>query len=425
VGQAGQHMQQASSQLDQRQPQPATQEQDQALQALQAARQALGLQLGQMGEMQMAGAPFDERLLDILSQQREQMGLLQRLSEDLSALNDLVSRQDAEGKKTAEELAKPEGERQPQPLAAAEKEIAERATEVGRRIGEYDQESAAHVAKAQEQLGEAAGKLEQAQLQEARPPQEQGLAELKQGRDILQDKFKRILALLAQLQSQRRELGEEGQEEPETPEPGSLDELIELANNLVELQRLARDQEGTKDQTAQAEPERAEALAPEQGKLKGRAEDLSGKVERLLPEPAGDIRQAGEEMGQAQEKLGARLPKPAVGHQESALQSLYRADEVMSATLRDMLAHEMQMMVQMMVPSQTLDPRDEMRLRLAGLEALAEQMGMGAWRVGLPPQARQEVSQSLQERFPRGYEALLRTYFQNLAQSQERAGGGQ
>jgi hypothetical protein len=97
----------------------------------------------------------------------------------------------------------------------------------------------------------------------------------------------------------------------------------------------------------------------------------------------------------------------------------------MMATLREMLAQELQMMAQMMVPSQTLDPRDEMRLRLAGLEALANEMGTGAWRVGLPPQARQEITQSLQDRFPKGYEALLRAYFQNLAQSEQPAAKGQ
>jgi hypothetical protein len=425
VGQAGQHMEQAAGQLGQQQPGPATQEQDQALQALQAARQALGTQLSQMGQMQMAGAPFDQRLLDILSQEREQMGLLQRISGDLNALNQLVARQKAEGEKTAEEVAKPAGERRPQPLASEQKEVAEKAGEVGRSVGEYDQESAAHLTRAQTELGQAAGKLEQAQPEEARPPQDEGLAQLKQGRDVLQNKFKRILDLLAQLQSQRQELGEGGQQEPEAPEMGSLDDLLELANNLVELQRLDRDQEGTKDATAQAEPEKAEALAPDQGKLKGRAEDLSHKAQRLTPEPAGDIAQAGQEMGRAQENLGARLPKPAVGHQESALQGLRRAEDVMTATLREMLTHELEMMARMMVPSQTLDPRDEMRLRLAGLEALAEQMGTGAWRVGLPPQARQEITQSLQDRFPKGYEAFLRAYFQNLAQSQEPAVKGQ
>ena len=54
------------------------------------------------------------------------------------------------------------------------------------------------------------------------------------------------------------------------------------------------------------------------------------------------------------------------------------------------------------------------------LEALAEQLAMGSWRVSLQPRAREEISQSLQERFPKGYEKLLRAYFQNLAQSEER-----
>jgi len=427
VSQAGEHMQEASSQLGQRQPAPAAAEQDQALQALAAAREALSLQLSQMAQMQMAAMPFDQRLLDILSQQREQLGLLQRIAEDLGALNELVARQEATGQKTVEEVKKPQGERQSQPLAATEKEVAARSGEVAQRIGQYDQESSGHVAKAQTQLEQAAGKLAQAQVEEARPPQEGGLAELRQGRDVLQDKFKRILDLLAQLQAQRRELaeGEHGQEEAGAPELGSLDELIQLANNLVELQRLTGDQEGTRDETAGAEPEQAEGLAPEQGQLKGRAEDLSQKAQQLTPEPAGQIGEAGQEMGHAAQSLGARLPLPAVGHQESALRSLHQAEQGMNSALGEMLQRELQMMAMMMTPSQTFDPRDEMRLRLAGLEALAEQAAAGTWRVVLPPQAREEVTQSLQDRFPKGYEALLRAYFQNLAQSPGQGAEGQ
>jgi len=418
AAQAAQEMQQATDQLDQGQPQQATQEQDQALAALKAARQALSAQLSQLAQRQFAQLPFDARMLDILSQQRDQLGLLQHISEDISALNQLVQSQESEGRKTEEELLKPEAERQAEPLAREERALAEKADEVAGSIAQYDQESSKHVARAQDHLQGAAEKLEQSDLQGAKPPQEAALDELKQGRNILQEKFAEILKLLAQLQQQRQDSGQGESQPPGMPEAGSLDDLIELANNLVELQRLARDQEGTRDETAQAEGQEAQELAPEEGRLAERADDLAGKAQRLTPEPAAGIRQAGRDMGEAEARLQARQPLPALGHQDSALRGLRQAEQGLSQALQGMLQQQLQMLAQMMVPSQTFDPRDEMRLRLAGLEALAEQMAVGSWRVGLPPRAREEVSQSLQERFPKGYEELLRAYFQNLAQGE-------
>ena len=420
LAQAGEEMQEATDQLDQRQPEQAAQEQDQALAALEAARQALSAQLSQLAQMQFAQLPFDQRLLDILSQQRDQLGLLQRISEDIIALNQLVQRQEAEGRKTDEELQKPEADRRPEPLAREERNLAEKADEVAESIARYDQESSQHVGQAQDLLVRAADELEQGDLAGARPPQVEGLAQLKKGRDVLQDKFKRILELLAQLEQQRQEFGEGEPEPPGMPEMASLDDLIELANNLVELQRLAGDQEGTRDETAQTQPEEAPQLAPGQGQLEERAQDLARKAQRLSPEPAADIRLAGQEMDQAEARLEVRQPRPALGHQEAALRGLRQAEQQMSLALQEMLLQQLQMLAQMMAPSQTFDPRDEMRLRLAGLEALAEQMAAGSWRVALPPRAREEISQSLQERFPKGYERLLRAYFQNLAQSEER-----
>lgn len=417
LAQAAQQMQQATDRLDRNRPQEATQAQDEALRALEEARQALGARLAQLAQMQTGQVPFDGRLLDILSQQREQLALLERLSRDLGALAELVGRQEAENRNTASELRKPEGERRAEPLAQEQQALARRAEEVNRSVAQYDQESSQHLGRAGAQLQEAARRLQQKQLAEARPAQETGLEELKQARNVLQEKFGKILELLAQLEAQRQELAQAGEAPPGgSPEVGSLDDLIELANNLVELQRLRGDQEETRDQTAQSPPEEAEKLAPRQGRLRERAEDLASRSQRLTPQPAQDIREAGRRMAEARDQLRERRPRPALAHEEAALARLRRAEAAMSQSLQQMLQQQLQALAQVVVPSATLDPRDEMRLRLAGLEALVEQMSAGSWRVALPPRAREEIRQSLQERFPPGYEKLLRAYFQNLAQ---------
>jgi len=416
LDQAGQKMQEATERLDERRPGPAAKAQDEALAALQDARKALGLQLSRLAQMQMALSEFDQRMLDILTQQRDQMNLLMQIAEDVSALGELLQRQEEQSRNTAAEAGKPEADRQPEPLAQEQKDIAAEAGDMAESVARYDQESSGHVARAESRLEEAAGELAKPDFEKARPPQAEGLAELKQGRDILQKKFKRILELLSQLEQLRQNMAAEGHPASGLPEMGSLDDLIELANNLVEVQRLAGDQEGTHQETSQAEAEQARALAGEQQRLKDRAGDLSQKAQRLTPRPAADIRRAGGEMAQAEDRLRASLPQPALGHQESALGSLRRAEAAMNDALQQALQQQLQMMAQMLLPRPSVDPRDEMRLRLAGLEAIAEQMASGSWRVQLPPRAREEVTQSMQERFPRGYERLLRTYFQNLAQ---------
>jgi hypothetical protein len=440
----------AAQDLENQRPQDAAADQQKALDQLNQAAGNLNYQLQLARQKQTR----DAALAQVEAQERAAVDAFDQAARKLSDLDQLTARQQDVRDRTqalGERMgAKPpaappapeESRKQAGALADQQRDLQNQTGQLGDLLRPLDRDVAKALAAATPPQKAAAEHLDRSAPAPAAQEQDRALARLADARKHLGKKLEDIVDLLKTLDAKRQDLAREaGENQPETappqpPGPGepAVDDLLKLAGALVDVNKL-RDQQGQTRTATAAESQRArdpKAKPNPQtlGQLAGRqdehgqdAQELGQRMDGWDPEGRlgvaqvqSAVREAAQSMQRAAQDLKQAQPAPAVGNQTQALDHLQTAFAAVTRAFES-AAHEVQQQLQVAQQQRATDPREyDPMSRPPGQLGPEDLARLRLWNVNLPPRVRDEIIAVLSDRFPAGYEELLRRYYQDLSQ---------
>ncbi len=359
-------------------PQPPTrqQQQQQATEALRQAEKKLGDEIAQLEKAQ------------------EQLAQLQESRQDVG---ELLEQQRGLETETAKVALQQQNQQQPAPtppqLGQQQEQLAQRAQEAQRQMADAPQAAQA-MQQAQRNMETAKGNLEKSAPAEARPPQQEAIAQLEKTRDALDSR-------IADLQEQL------GQQAPSPSLEQALSQLEQAQERIAEAQgNMPGQMQKGSEQLREAQQSVSQAM--EQSNLPASAQQA--------------MREAQKSLSEATAQAGAQQADPARQAASSAQQQLAQAQAAMAMAMQGMTPG--QPMPGMPSPG----PGDENMMSqgdgnrqgesqgVSGQTARGGANGHNAEFLGLPERDRAALQQSQAEKYPEEYGTMIEQYLRNLSQ---------
>jgi hypothetical protein len=196
--------------------------------------------------------------------------------------------------------------------------------------------------------------------------------------------------VLDKLQKAQQQLG------PLVEEAPTLSDFDQKYKALAELGRRQQELHDVTEKLPAAST--AEVFAQLQSQQRELAIDIKDNADARIAAPDADL---------AAQQLGASAPKPAIDDMQKVLDAIRRAKEVLAARGGPIG----------WCPADPGGSPDGTVPAMMALQegGLAKKEGKAAWKIELPPEARDTLTESAAEKFPSQYERDLVRYYRDLA----------